>query len=311
MPPMTDRDWVIRHLSPLMDEGKKILSVSDKDPTKAVPTYDKGYWTGLKLILLKYYLKPYLNILGKQGKKLAYVDLFAGPGLDKIGDSETAVLGSPLIPLVIRESRYQFASLIFSEIDPDYCTALKKRVALVDSSGRPTVLCEDANIVVKHLSDILRGIDHALVFLDPEGMELDWNSLNQLVSNIDCDLIINFPSSGIVRNLQNRQTDSRMDSFLGLAGEKIPTTANEDWALAKYRSNLQKIGKDISMEIKVKSGGGFHYHLIPAVRKTMGASPWFREIFGPAKQRIEAMTGQVLGYIAEQIDGKQESLDSA
>lgn len=90
---LDDRTWMINHLGPLMEVGTEIDERDVKLPAK-VPTYDKGYWTGLKLIALKYYVKPYLNILGPR-KRLAYIDLLAGPGLNRLGDREVPVPGSP------------------------------------------------------------------------------------------------------------------------------------------------------------------------------------------------------------------------
>src|SRR5579875_1842923 len=128
MPPLDDREWIIKHLGPLMQKGKEILQKSESTPTKDAPTYDRGNWTALKLILLKYYLKPYLEILvGGQGKKVAYVDLFAGPGLNRIGASKVAIPGSPIVPLVIREAKWQFSSFIFSELNKEHYDALNSR----------------------------------------------------------------------------------------------------------------------------------------------------------------------------------------
>ncbi len=308
----TDRDWLIKHLTPLMDAGKDLMSKSNQFPVK-FPTYDKGYWAGLKLILEKYYLKPYLNIQGKRGLKLAYVDLFAGPGLDLIGDRKVPIPGSPLIPIMIRETDYQFSAFIFSEIEEQYINALKKRVELFPSIENITkILAEDANVVIHRLPDTLRSYDinHSLVFIDPEGMELKWTSLEYLANNVECDLIINFPSSGLHRNLHNPSVIPKIKEFLGLGSDNIPSNADEQWAIQIYRNKLATTGKDISTEIVVRSGNAFHYHLIPAVKTTYGGSPWF-QAFIDAKQKIEGFTGDVLGVIADQIEGRMGSLDDA
>ena len=295
-----------------MQKGNEILQNSQSTPTKdakETPTYDKGYWTGLKLILLKNYIKPYLEILvGGQRKKVAYVDLFAGPGLNKIGESRFPIPGSPLIPLVIRETNFQFSSFIFSETNQEYYNALKNRIAKINPPIRPQIFLEDANAMVERLPNLLRGIDHSLVFLDPEGMEMHWNSVATLCATIDCDLIINFPSSGITRNLDNAQASSTIARFLGLGERPVLPHANEEWAIKVYRENLMRVGKNISTEIKVRSGeGAFHYHLIPAVKTTAGGSPWFN-LFRDAKTRIEGMSGRILGFISEQIEGMQSTL---
>ncbi|MDG6949263.1 MAG: three-Cys-motif partner protein TcmP [Nitrososphaerota archaeon] len=308
-PPMDDRAWVIKHLKPLMDEGKSMQSKSASLGAK-LPTYDKGYWTGLKLMLLKYYVRPYLEILVRQGKRVAYVDLFAGPGLDLIGNRKVPVLGSPMIPLIIKDTPFRFSQFLFSDTDSGTFGALQQRVNMVgELDGTCRVLNEDANAVVGKLPGLLSESDHALVFLDPEGMEFAWDSVRDLVNNVECDLVINFPSAGLNRNLQYREAEPTVRRFLGLGPlEQIPEGANEAWAIDRYRKNLASIGKDISMEIRVNSGLSYHYHLIPAVRKTGGGSPWFRPIFQPAKERIERMSGKVLGLIAEQIEGEQGTL---
>jgi three-Cys-motif partner protein len=307
--PMDDRAWIVKHLKPLMDEGKSLYSKSSPLGAK-LPTYDKGYWTGLKLILIKYYLKPYLELLvGKERMSVAYVDLFAGPGLDLIGDRRVPVLGSPIIPLLVKESRFAFSSYIFSDTDPSCITALQKRVDMIKGASENTkILKEDANSVIKKLPDLLGEAEHALVFVDPEGMELSWSSVRELVGKVQCDLIINFPSAGLQRNLQYREAESKVKGFLGMGSDSIPAGADEAWAIAYYRSKLANIGKDISTEIMVRSGRSYHYHLIPAVRKTSAGSPWFRNIFMPAKERIERLSGNVLGLIAEQVEGNLESL---
>src|SRR2546426_8778910 len=98
-----DRAWLAKHLSPLMEAGRKLLEFDSTLPIRDPPTYDRGYWTGLKLIALKYYVKPYLNILAGR-TRVAFVDLFAGPGLNRIGKRRVPIPGSPLLPLTVRET---------------------------------------------------------------------------------------------------------------------------------------------------------------------------------------------------------------
>ena len=306
-----DRDWLIKHLTPLIDAGKDVLDRSRSLPAR-MPTYDKGYWTGLKLVLEKYYIPSYVNILGPR-MRIAYVDLFAGPGLDMIGDQRVPIPGSPLVPVAVKDplKKHLFSAFVFSETEEEYANALAARVKLFpEMAGITHQVTQDANDVVVELPDILKGKDigHSLVFLDPEGLEFRWDSLKALVFNTDCDLIINFPSSGIVRNLQNPDTRSTVQAFLGPGSENIPPNADEEWAIELYRRNLARIGKDVSTEITIKSGGAFHYHLIPAVKTTYRNSPWFNNIFPRAKQIIERLSGEVLGIIADQIEGRQQPL---
>ncbi len=309
--PTTDREWLTNHLAPLMDAGKTLFLLSDSLPSKLI-TYDKDYWTGLKLILERYYIPPYLNILAGRGRRVAYVDLFAGPGLNLLGTRKVPIPGSPLIPLMISDSKHQFSAFIFSDTDSAYVDALRKRVGLLKKAPPDnfTILQEDANRVVEQLPSILikANVSHALVFIDPEGLEFRWSSMEKLVGRVNCDLIINFPSAGLNRNLHIESSAKTIRDFLGPGSDTIPDGAGEEWAIQTYRRNLASIGKDVSTEIIVKSGGAYHYHLIPAVCSTPGGSPWFKA-FLDAKGKIERFSGPILEMIADQIDGRLGSLD--
>src|SRR5206468_1507062 len=129
----------------------------------------------------------------------------------------------------------------------------------------------DANKLVSGLADILDGqdIEHSLVFIDPEGLNWRWQSMETLAETVDCDVIVNFPSAGLVRNSTktDRGTRETVAAFLGVPVDDIPTPFTEDWALSQYRKGLGSLGKDVSTEINVQSEGSFHYHLIPAVRR--------------------------------------------
>lgn len=306
-----DHEWIVKHLAPLMKAGREIQELDENLPTKSPPTYDKGYWTALKLLLLKYYIKPYLDILGSRGS-LAYIDLFAGPGLNLLGKNRVPLPGSSMTPLVIKESKYDFSFFCYCDLESSYSEALEKRCSSWSEMDSVTILNQDANEVADNLFETLkeREIDHSLVFIDPEGLELKWNPLQRLIETIECDLIINFPSAGLVRLLgcQDSSTAKTVSAFLGIVPTDMPPDADEDWAIGVYRENLARLGKDISMEIRVMGTNSFHYHLIPAVRRTYRGSPWFGSIFGGAKERIERISPGVLGIVAEQIEGSQDTI---
>jgi len=304
-----DHDWILKHLEPLMSAGKKLAAEDPTLPVRDPKSYDPGYWTGLKLIALKYYIRPYLDILG-QREKVAYVDLFAGPGLNRIGDRRVELPGSPLIPIMIHEEQpgRSFSLYVFSEQNPSYCHALGVRARrLCPEGARIEPPYEgDSNEYVSQLAGILRDNDigHSLVFVDPEGLQWAWTSMERLIRTVPCDLIVNFPSSGFTRistktDLETRKTIAR---FLGMPVDDLPAVVDEDWAIQRYRTMLGSLGKDISTEIKITDYGAFHYHLIPAVRKTHAGSPWFRAL-RELKKRVDRLHGGLLGMVARQVDG--------
>lgn len=310
-----DRTWLEKHLRPLMEAGR-ILEAEDRTlPTRDLPSYDRGPWTGLKLIALKYYLQPYLNILAKR-KKVGYVDLFAGPGLNRIGERMVPIPGSPLIPMMIREAAMgrRFSCFFVSEADNKFFAALSARARrfLPEGSQLSRPFHGDANEYVNDLGELMQreGIHHCLAFIDPEGLQWAWTSMRTLVETIDCDVIVNFPSAGLQRLSTRSDSETRrtISRFLGISVGELPDVVDEEWAIQRYRENLAGLGKDISTEIKITDVGSFHYHLIPAVSKTDTGSPWFR-VWMELRDRIARLHGRILDMVAQQIGGVMGKLD--
>jgi len=315
MPPARiadDRDWLVKHLQPLMEAGRRLVSFDRELPAR-LPTYDRGYWTGLKLIALKYYLPTYLNILA-QKTRVGYVDLFAGPGLNRIGKRKVAIPGSPLVPLMIHETAAgrSFSHVFFCEKDRESFTALRRRVLeFAPSLCGKTVFSGDANHFVRNLPDLVEEneIGHCLVFVDPEGLEWWWESMEFLVGQVNCDIIVNFPSAGLQRisTRQDPSTRQTIARFLGLKESELPNQIDGEWAIERYRRGLAAMGKNISTEIKITDVGSFHYHLIPAVRETSSGTPWF-QAFITLRDRVEKLHGDILNMVAQQVDGKLGTL---
>lgn len=306
-----DRAWLAKHLTPLMEAGRKLLEYDSTLPVRDPPTYDRGYWTGLKLIALKYYLQPYLNILANR-TKVAYIDFFAGPGLNRIGKRRVAIPGSPLLPLMIHEAAQDkhFRHYFVCEANESYFEALTARMSnFMDPRAKMTPFHGDANEFVAGIPKLLRenGIGHSLVFVDPEGLEWAWDSMRLLVEKVNCDVIVNFPSSGLQRISTRQDARSTICAFLGMPEDELPTTVDEEWALGVYRSGLAQLGKDISTEVKITDYGAFHYHLIPAVRRTYTGSKWFGTWI-ELRRRVERLHGEILNMVAQQIDGVQGTI---
>jgi three-Cys-motif partner protein len=314
----SNRDWLEKHLRVLMEIGRKVRQFDTQlQASKPLYTYNKGYWTGLKLICLYYYLPTYIRILGKY--QIAYVDLFCGPGLNLIGDREVPVPGSAIIPIEHHGTKKGFDFHLYGDTNTEYINALKRRLecfASIDSCSFRMEMAdacqEDANTLARRAPDILseKDIDHCLVFVDPEGLQLKWSSLEYFVSNFpNSDWIILFPSAGFSR-LLGRKDEAAWNTirdFIGPGSESLGQHSSEEDAIALYRNNLADLGKDISTQIAITGSGSFHYHLIPAVRKTQAGSPWF-ESFREAKRRIKSLDSEILNIIAQQIDGLQGTL---
>ena len=145
----------------------------------------------------------------------AFVDLFAGPGLIRRRDSGEVEDGSPLVAL--RVARAPFTDVILADLSSENIAALTHRTA--EFGDRVSILQGDCNAIV---GDIVKrippnGLNLALV--DPFALEpLRFKTLATLAQVRRLDLVINFPTADVKRNLKHlyaRKDNEVLDRALG------------------------------------------------------------------------------------------------
>ena len=154
---------------------------------------------------------------------LNYIDLLAGPGKNMIGKSGEFVLGSPLLAL-----EYPFDNFFFVEEKENNYECLDARVSASPRSSSVRLMLGDCNLETYRIVEGIQAIEsdaaHGawqslnLVFADPEGLEIHWDTIAILGRETRSDLIINFSTSGITRNIRvafNSQREHAIDRFLG------------------------------------------------------------------------------------------------
>lgn len=142
-----------------------------------------------------------------------YLDLQAGPGKNQIGDR--IVLGSPLIALTAKDP---FSQFFLNELDAVDNKALRTRVEASPLASRVAIYQEDVNEVVDTMcGELPNGGKSSLnvAFLDPEGLELHWSTVERLARVARMDLIINFSTGGIRRLIDNSAYAPKLSAFFG------------------------------------------------------------------------------------------------
>ncbi len=246
--------------------------------------YEIGGWTALKLIALLAYSYTYTTIITKYFRNIYYIDVFSGPGIVKIKNSEHKVLGSSLlIPMIYKE---KFNKIILSDITKKKVVCLKKNLDMKlkekKLDDKYEINAYDANVAIQKISREIKETrdSHYLAFLDPEGMELEWDSLSDLLS-IKGDVIINFTSM-IGRAYKN---DEKMTTFFG-SDEWRKCNTYEDYLELYMRRIEQKFQrKTLAISIN-KTENMKKYSLIFTIKKST-ESPWFDNIVGHLKNKIE------------------------
>lgn len=147
-----------------------------------------------------------------------YIDLQAGPGKNQIGSD--ILLGSPLIALKINPP---FDHYWFNELGQEEHGALQERISVSPYKDRVHLQQADVNVAVDEVVAAIRRMDQEarsqgkwstfnVAFLDPEGLEIHWETVEKLARMNRMDLIINFSTSGIIRNLHQ---DTVIDRYFG------------------------------------------------------------------------------------------------
>ncbi|MBY5608716.1 three-Cys-motif partner protein TcmP [Rhizobium leguminosarum] len=169
-----------------------------------------GQHTEIKLELVEKYLKAYSTALRQKFNSLWYIDAFAGTGSrtvrieakdgdlfdEPIPERVESRRGSAKIALDIEP---KFDRLIFMDQKPAHCAALEALKA--SHPGRDVhVLNGDANVIIQNnINRVDWSSRRAIMFLDPYGMEVAWETLQAIAKTKAIDVWFLFPLSGLYR----------------------------------------------------------------------------------------------------------------
>jgi three-Cys-motif partner protein len=219
-----------------------------------------GLWTQQKLQILSKYLRAYRKIFERNEKakffKISYVDAFAGTGViprdvpDMFADffpelaeaEEEFRKGSVTRALEVDPPFHHY---VFIEKDTGKCEelfALKNELP----ERQIEIINDDANVaLLKWCSKIDTKRERAVVFLDPFGASVEWNTIRAIAQTKAVDLWILFPYSAINRMLvKNRKPpkswSDRLTQIFGTDG----------WEKAFYSSTFWQSILDPSQEVE-------------------------------------------------------------
>jgi three-Cys-motif partner protein len=178
---------------------------------------ESGAWVLDKKVLVEKCLGIFTTGVGKKrGGKLAYVDLFSGPGKNAIRDTEEEIDGSPLLAL-----RYGFGHYVFVD-KPEILSTLRMRLSNHPKMSLISFVEGDCNLVI---DEVLRQLpaDHlTLAFIDPTGLQIRFETIRRLVDNRKVDLLMTIQfGMGILMNL-HQHFNSEGEALTGFLG-------NTDW----------------------------------------------------------------------------------
>lgn len=265
--------------------------------------YEPGPWAIMKLALLGYYIQVYTNILGSSGTT-NYVDLFAGPGIDRIRRTQHKIMGSPLLA-EFAPKRSKFTNLVLCEKEAEYTKALNvilPNAEIIDKDINKQGLAELEAFLRSHPG-------HSLVFADPEGLDLHFKTLMTVLSVTYSDVLVNYQPTSVNRVLgqvpQNPAMEGSLTDFFGTSAWK--DGGDGDQMLGLYCSQLRKL-RDNVVTVRVQGTRLFHYYIILATRRVKRKGDqqeeWVKS-FDTAKQRVERVDAAIARNFLEIVTGNQ------
>lgn len=209
-----------------------------------------GGWTAEKLERVRKYLVAYATIMRNQKFRFAYIDAFAGTGYNRpkakkeegtlrfpeLADQDAAgfIDGSARIALKVEP---RFTKYIFIEKDPKRFAELNRLKEEFPALASDIVLINaDSNAYLRDICENRRWErNRAVLFLDPFGMQVTWDTMKAIAQTKAIDLWILFPLGIGVNRLLRRDAQisegwrRRLDDFFG----------TPDWRDAFYETKTE------------------------------------------------------------------------
>ena len=277
---------------------------------------DVGPWVQEKLGCLRKYLQAYTTILcRKHFKGYFYIDAFAGPGTLKIRREQTDdtpqellveiashaaeepgkaeyISGSPQVALDLDPP---FTDYVFVETDPKRIRRLEKLIESYKGTKR-RIHIRNENCT-EYLREMLNNVTgkpwRGVIFLDPFGMQVPWDTIVEIAKTKAIEVFVNFPVGMAIQRLLKRSGQftekerAKLDEYFGtdewfdllyyndhdLFGDSVTKIQNSGDVLVKwYRKRLEQVFTHVSTAREIQSTSGRPlYYLIFAGPNATGA----------------------------------------
>jgi len=256
-----------------------------------IPSYGRediiGKWSLEKLELLHKYLAGYLKVLAKQAwcRGYEYIDAFAGTGKPKTKDEQEYVDGSPRIALGLTPS---FTQYHFIEQADWRVKKLEKLRGEFPTHGI-TIYHGDCNKILRE--QILPQLSYsskkrAIAFIDPFGMQFEWETMEYLAQTKTVEVLLNFPVMAINRGVLRKHPEmiskasrERLDRFWGTKDWMVDLYMEERTLFGMETVKRPHSGKEFGYAFKKRLGEIFRYCSIPILMTNSKKTPLYCMLF--------------------------------
>ena len=252
-----------------------------------LPVRPAGSWTEQKLWFWNRYIEITTSAMVGHPSwpaGLAYVDLYAGPGICRLESTQKRFPGSVLIAA---NAPKPFRIILASELDPASAQACEQRLKRDATATESHVLQGDCNQRVHNLVKLIPPRALTLAFVDPENLGVDFSTVATLATGRQADLLILFADRmDIVRNVDRYESraESVLDRMMGQGSvwramwQQLHNRSPENICKLftdEYKRQLkQRLGYHGFGEKIMRSANGPLYRLIFASKDPRGLEFW-------------------------------------
>jgi three-Cys-motif partner protein len=198
-----------------------------------------GYWSEIKLEIIKEYASAYSRILSAQKSPALshiYIDAFAGAGMHVAKHTGAFVQGSPLNALLVSPPfrEYHLIDILPEKIDSLQDLVGKREDVFIHQGDCNQILMDTVFPRVKY-----EAYRRGLCILDPYGLDLDWQVISTAGRMKTLDVFLNFPVADMNRNVLWRDPDAvetsqkaRLNKYWG----------DDSWREIAYRTDTNLFG---------------------------------------------------------------------
>ncbi len=268
-----------------------------------------GIWTVEKMDAVEKYLDSFTKVMKNQTFfETIYIDAFAGSGQCIIGSEANNIQidGSAIRSLKIEN---KFDNYIFVEDKKNKINSLRE-VCVTNHSdllSKIKFINADANDTINKLLDtkVIGKNKRGVIFLDPFGASVNWETLKKIADTKVLDVWYLFPLSAILRFASKdleKALEDNLDSCLG-------TTEWRHWYNADNQSvrTIEDVLTFFSKRLKTL----FPLTLNPVILKNSTNSPMFAMYFAMANDspRATEVALDIASYILSMFEEKKLAND--
>jgi three-Cys-motif partner protein len=260
--------------------------MSKKQTIEGTEIDEVGYWSELKLDILRDYATEYCKILAAQGNlEYSYIDAFAGAGVHLSKETGELIPGSPLNALNLPQP---FNHYYLIDLDQKRTQLLQ---TLTKDRRNVTILSGDCNEVLPHqVFPKIRydKFQRALCILDPYGINLNWEIIASAGKSKTIDIFVNFPIGGINRNVLRKDRSKVHPNMIDRMNK---VWGDETWNAAAFSGEGDLFGYEEKQRNEI---------IAEAFRKRIAAVAGFKHVPPPIPMRNKSNAIIYYLYFASQ-----------